>query len=136
MAQYYEETEHSGDAQMYRVPDEFTQTPGHPLLRYQAWYIRVCMASVHLEGDYGAYLRHQIQEETESYHPIGRRWAHALLMSIKGVAHGIKMLKIRDWRAISCMKLKEHAVIIEDARQKGVSSTCCVTPKRTSIGGQ
>ena len=33
------------------------QLQGPPLLRYQAWYMRVGMASVYLEGDYGNYLK-------------------------------------------------------------------------------
>ena len=59
----------SRDAHMYQVPDEFTQISGHPLLRYQTWYIRICMASVYLEDDYGTYLHNMIQEDTEDHTP-------------------------------------------------------------------
>ena len=50
------------------------QLQGPPLLRYQAWYMRVGMASVYLEGDYGDYLRAKIFED-DGYTPTGRKVA-------------------------------------------------------------
>lgn len=50
------------------------QLQGPPLLRYQAWYMRVGMASVYLEGDYGNYLRAKIFED-DGYTPTGRKVA-------------------------------------------------------------
>ena len=50
------------------------QLQGPPLLRYQAWYLRVGMASVYLEGDYGNYLRAKIFED-DGYTTTGMKLA-------------------------------------------------------------
>ena len=45
----------------------------HGLLRYQCWFMKICMTSVYLQGDYGADLRNRI-ENTYGYAPNGRTW--------------------------------------------------------------
>ena len=61
-------------ADFYHELDVLQQTPGDPQLRYDVWYTQVCMASVYLQGDYGAHLRDRIKTD-DGYHPNGRAWA-------------------------------------------------------------
>ena len=55
-------------------PEDGMQFQGPPLLRYQAWYLRICMASVYLEGDYGNFLRSMVFKE-DGFTPTGRKGA-------------------------------------------------------------
>ena len=52
---------------------QMSDVSSHPLLRYQCWFMKVCMASVYLQGDYGAALRDRIAN-TDGYAPNGRTW--------------------------------------------------------------
>ena len=47
---------------IWQMPEEVS----HPLLRYQCWFMKVCMTSVYLQGDYGAELRDRIAN-TDGY---------------------------------------------------------------------
>jgi hypothetical protein len=42
-----------------------------------------------------------------------------ILVSIKAVAHAIKLLGIRGWRKVGWSKLQEHGPLIDDAGQSG-----------------
>ena len=57
------------DEHIWQMPEEGP----HGLLRYQCWFMKVCMASVYLQGDYGAALRDRI-ENTDGHAPNGRTW--------------------------------------------------------------
>ena len=50
-------------ANLWQMPEDGMQFQGPPLLRYQAWYVRVYMASVYVEGDYGNYLSSMVLKE-------------------------------------------------------------------------
>ena len=66
-------------ANLWQMPEIDTmQFQGDPLLRYQAWYLRVGMASVYIEGDYGEFLRAQIFED-DGYTPTGRKGARQVM---------------------------------------------------------
>ena len=54
---------------IWQMPEEGP----HGLLRYQCWFMKVCMASVYLQGDYGAALRDRIETE-DGYAPNGCTW--------------------------------------------------------------
>ena len=61
-------------ANLWQMPEDGIQFQGPPLLRYQAWYHRVCMASVYLEGEYGDYLSSMVLKE-DGFTPTGRQGA-------------------------------------------------------------
>ena len=60
------------------VEADAMQFQGDPLLRYQAWYMRVGMASVYIEGDYGDFLRSVIFDD-DGYTPTGRKGARQVM---------------------------------------------------------
>jgi hypothetical protein len=59
-------------ANLWQMPVDETQFQGPPLLRYQAWYMRVGMSSVYIQGDYGDFLRSKIFTE-DGFTPTGRK---------------------------------------------------------------
>ena len=65
---HYQRASHP-DLHIWQMPEE----GAHGLLRYQCWFMKVCMASVYLQGDYGAHIRERI-ENTDGYAPNGRTW--------------------------------------------------------------
>ena len=66
-------------ANLWQMPEVDTmQFQGDPLLRYQAWYLRVGMASVYIEGHYGDFLRSKIFED-DGYTPTGRKGARQVM---------------------------------------------------------
>ena len=65
-------------ANLWHMPEDGVQFQGDPLLRYEAWYVRVCMASVYLEGDYGNFLRGKIFSD-DGYTPTGRKGARQVM---------------------------------------------------------
>ncbi|XP_078181603.1 uncharacterized protein LOC144575345 [Carex rostrata] len=98
---------------LWQMPVDGIQFQGHPLLRYQAWYLRICMASVYLEGDYGNFLRSKIFED-DGYTPTGRKGARDLLLAIKGAARSIVCLGKRGYRAFGHAMLNLVAPCIEN----------------------
>ena len=66
-------------ANLWQMPAaDAMQFQGDPLLRYQAWYLRVGMASVYIEGHYGEFLRAQIFED-DGYTPTGKKGARQVM---------------------------------------------------------
>ncbi|KAF3320116.1 Serine/threonine-protein [Carex littledalei] len=102
----------------YHEPDPIQQTQGDPQLRYDTWYMQICMASVYLRGDYGAHLRDMIQTD-DGYHPSGRSFARNFLAGIKECAHGISTMGKKNWRYRGYRILKKNANAVEDAGHGG-----------------
>ena len=66
-------------ANLWQMPEvDGMQFQGDPLLRYQAWYLRVGMASVYIEGDYGNFLRSKIFDD-DGYTPTGWKSARQVM---------------------------------------------------------
>jgi hypothetical protein len=63
---------------LWHMPDDGVQFQGDPTLRYEAWFVRVGMASVYLQGHYGDFLRAQIFED-DGYTPTGKKGARQVM---------------------------------------------------------
>ncbi|XP_078166187.1 serine/threonine-protein phosphatase 7 long form homolog [Carex rostrata] len=101
-------------ANLWQMPEvDAMQFHGDPLLRYQAWYLRVGMASVYIKGHYGEFLRQMIFDD-DGYTPTGRKGACQLLVALKGVARSIIRLGKRGYIAVGHAMLNLVAPCIED----------------------
>ncbi|XP_078152710.1 uncharacterized protein LOC144547901 [Carex rostrata] len=97
---------------LWQMPEDGMQFQGPPDLRYKAWFLRVGMASVYLEGDYGNFLRLKTFIE-DGYTPTGRKGARDLLVAIKGAGRSIVCLGRRGYRAFGHVMLNLVAPYIE-----------------------
>ncbi|XP_078170103.1 uncharacterized protein LOC144564374 [Carex rostrata] len=104
-------------ANLWQMPEvNGMQFQGDPLLRYQAWYLQVGMASVYIVGDYGDFLRSKIFDD-DGYTPTGRKGARQLLVALKSAGHAIVCLGKCGYIAFGHYVLNLVASCIEDHGQ-------------------
>ena len=83
-SEYYERAANMS-ANLWQMPaPDGLQFQGPPLLRYQAWYIHIGMASVYLQGDYGDFLRQRVLTD-DGFTPTGRRHAFDVSNALKTI---------------------------------------------------